>query len=274
MNKVFVFIIGALIFGSAFATGENIPTSKSYVDTEIATKQNKIAANDGATQVLTNTGTAGEYGTKNIYDATGEYGAQTDALVDAVTMNTAVQNAIDSEFQCVEYNPNDPNDCWLMDVRGETETRSPNLFDASQILGASGWTENNGVYSGQINSLYRLGNMNACTPGPCKSDTQYTLSFTITIDQNATPNGTVDPGFFIYYTDGTSTKTPYADRPHNPGDISHIIMISEAGKTVKYIRGTYNYNALVHISDIQLQEGPTATPYVPYGNIYLPSETQ
>ena len=120
MKKFLVIICGIFMIFSAFATGENIPTSKSYVDAEIATKQNKIAATDGAPQVLMNTGTAGEYGTKNIYDSTGSYATQTDALIDAVTMNTAVQNAIDSEFQCVEYNPNDPTDCWLMDIRGVT----------------------------------------------------------------------------------------------------------------------------------------------------------
>ena len=64
MKKFLVIICGIFMIFSAFATGENIPTSKSYVDAEIATKQNKIAATDGAPQVLMNTGTAGEYGTK------------------------------------------------------------------------------------------------------------------------------------------------------------------------------------------------------------------
>jgi len=39
-------------------------------------KQDTISANDGASRVLTNTGTAGEYGTKGIYDANGEYAVQ------------------------------------------------------------------------------------------------------------------------------------------------------------------------------------------------------
>lgn len=112
--------IGAFMAVSAFATGENIPTSKNYVDTEIAPKQAKIAANDGTTQVLTNTGTSGEYGTKNIYDSTASYGGQSDALIDAVTMNTAVQNAIDSEFQCAErIDPNDStSECILFKITG------------------------------------------------------------------------------------------------------------------------------------------------------------
>ncbi len=116
MRKFLISIIGALSIYSAFAAGENIPTSKSYVDAAIATKQDIISATTGASQVLTNTGTAGEYGTKEIYDSNATYGEQTDALIDAITMNTAVQNAIDSEFQCVEYD--DHGECLLMDVFG------------------------------------------------------------------------------------------------------------------------------------------------------------
>ncbi len=71
-------------------------------------------------QVLTNTGTAGEYGTKGIYDANGDYSAQQNALVDAQTMNAGVQNAINTEFRCVEWvDPNDPtSECLLLDALG------------------------------------------------------------------------------------------------------------------------------------------------------------
>ena len=132
MSKFLISIIGTLIIGEAFATGENIPTSKGYVDAAVAEKQDKISANNGATQVLTNTGTAGEYGTKEIYNSANAYGEQTDALIDAVTMNTAVQNAIDSEFQCVEWVDNDPTkDCLLMDVFGSTGRSTKNLLDPS-----------------------------------------------------------------------------------------------------------------------------------------------
>ncbi len=118
--KKFLFVLFSLFaFSGAFAAGENIPTSKSYVDAAVATKQDKIPANDGAARVLTNTGVAGEYGTKGIYDATGEYATQTQNLVDAATMNAGVQNAIDSEFQCIEYDEN--NECLLMQLGGITQ---------------------------------------------------------------------------------------------------------------------------------------------------------
>ena len=139
MRRILISIFGVFMIFSAFGVGENIPTSKSYVDAEIAIKQDKISANNGAAQVLTNTGTAGEYGTKGIYDSTGTYSTQSDGLIDAVTMNTAVQNAIDSEFQCVEYNPNDPTDCWLMDVRGETgKSILPSGYTALEYIESTG----------------------------------------------------------------------------------------------------------------------------------------
>ena len=116
MKRFFVFLFSVLLSYGAFAAGENVPTSKSYVDAEIATKQDKIAANNGAAQVLTNTGTAGEIGTKNIYDASSSYAGQSDALIDAQTMNAAVQNAIDSEFECVEEDGN--GNCLLTRIQG------------------------------------------------------------------------------------------------------------------------------------------------------------
>ena len=119
MKKFLFILIGVFVVAGAFAAGENVPTSKSYVDAAVTTKQDIIPAND-TPRVLTNTGTAGEYGTKGIYDANGAYATQTQNLVDAATMNAGVQNAIDSEFQCIEWlDPNDhSSDCLLMNIFG------------------------------------------------------------------------------------------------------------------------------------------------------------
>ena len=132
---------------SVHAAAENVPTSKSYVDSALTQKQDTIERATGANQALTNTGVAGEYGTKDIYDSTGEYATQQDALIDAVTMNTAVQNAIDSEFQCVEWVDNDPTkDCLLMMIGGQ------NLFNPATNPIEQGWIDN-GV-NGPENSVY------------------------------------------------------------------------------------------------------------------------
>ncbi len=133
MKNFVAFLFYALMFGVAFAAGENIPTSKSYVDSVLSQKQDKILANDAVPQVLINTGTGGEYGTKNIYNSNASYATQTDALVDAVTMNAAVQNAIDSEFECIEYQN---NECLLMRLGGANTV--PSGYTALEYLESTG----------------------------------------------------------------------------------------------------------------------------------------
>lgn len=141
MRRFLILIIGVLAVFSAHAAGENIPTSRSYVDSVVSQKQDPIERTTGANQVLTNTGTAGEYGTKGIYNSAAAYAGQTDALIDAATMNTGVQNAIDSEFQCIEWaNPNDhTSDCLLMEIRGVTgKSILPTGYTALEYIEGTG----------------------------------------------------------------------------------------------------------------------------------------
>ena len=92
------------LFLSFFIFPAYAVTSESYVDSAVAPLQNKIPAVNTNT-VLTNTGAAGEIGTKKIYDDTKSFTTQTDALITAETFNAAVQNAIDTEFVCIESIP-------------------------------------------------------------------------------------------------------------------------------------------------------------------------
>ncbi len=130
MKKILTFLVCGFMAGDVFAAGENVATSKAFVDTAVAQKQDAIPANDGVAQVLTNTGTAGTVGTKNIYDSTGEYAEQTDALVTAGDFNSGVQDAIDAEFTCIKYNPNDPTDCWLVSINSVVEQNMPAGYTA------------------------------------------------------------------------------------------------------------------------------------------------
>ena len=98
MKHIFILFLSFVAFPALAVT------SKSYVDSAVAPLQNEIPAVNTDT-VLTNTGTAGEIGTKKIYDETQSFETQTDALVTAATFNAAVQNAIDNEFVCVESIP-------------------------------------------------------------------------------------------------------------------------------------------------------------------------
>jgi len=45
MKKFLFVLLGVFAFSGAFAAGENVPTSKSYVDAAVAQKQDKISAN-------------------------------------------------------------------------------------------------------------------------------------------------------------------------------------------------------------------------------------
>jgi len=149
MKKLLLFLVIICMPIVTFAAGENIPTSKSYVDSKLGEKQDIIPANDGVTQVLTNTGTAGEYGTKGIYDANGEYAVQAQNLVDAATMNAGVQNAINTEFRCVEWvDPNDhTSECLLLDALGYSNLLTNpaavvnSTFDPETSILSNTWTK-------------------------------------------------------------------------------------------------------------------------------------
>ncbi len=70
-NTTFIFAgIMSAIIGNAYATGENIVTSKSYVDNALEQKQNKIEAynNNEYQSVLTDTTTDGLVGKMKIGD--------------------------------------------------------------------------------------------------------------------------------------------------------------------------------------------------------------
>jgi len=265
MKKFLFVLMDVFVFAGAFAAGENVPTSKSYVDSKLGEKQDTIPANDGAARVLTNTGTAGEYGIKGIYDANGEYATQAQNLVDAATMNAGVQNAIDSEFQCIEWlDPNDhSSDCLLMDIRGTTERRSPNLFDISKIpsraanmIPGNGAINNNGDGTLTVQPVYRNSavwterKLSQLAPDLVIGKT-YILSLTTTGTQK-----------FIYL------GSPVAET-----------WLSGTSKTITqnmldasvYFYGSYPDLSPQTISNIQITEGTTATPYVPYGNLYLPN---
>ena len=261
MRKIFIFVICIFVGFSNVAIGENILTTQSFVDSAVAQKQDKIPANNGTTQILMNTGTDGSVGTKNIYDSTGSYAEQTDALITAEQFNTAVQNAIDTEFVCISWVNDDPNDeCLLVDIRGAAPKRSPNLFDVSQIperfVSGNTLLVNNG--DGSITVTPSLTN-SAVTSGKRLSQLApeivpgktYTLSFNTT--------GTYRyiyleaPAKIVWYLGGRKTITQ--DMLDSNVDFygSHPDLTPQT------------------ISNIQIEEGTVATPYQPYGNIYMPS---
>ena len=263
MRKICVSIIAGLVAFSAFGVGENVPTSKSYIDSELSQKQDTIERTTGNNKALTNTGTAGEYGTKDIYDSTSSYAEQTDALIDAQTMNAAVQNAINAEFVCISWVDDDPTkDCLLMEIRSVTEHRSPNLFDISKITTRDvGDTliVNNG--DGSITVTASPRNSGITTQKKLSelapeiiADETYTLSFDTT--------GNLKRIFLYCYGHSSDTTLWFINKSK---------VITDALLDCNVFFYASNGNLTATIKNIQITEGTTVQPYQPYGNIYIPA---
>ena len=133
MKKLLILFLSFFVF-PAYAV-----TSESYVDSAVNTLQGQISA-ENANTVLTNTGVAGEIDAKQIYDSTQSFVNQTDALVTAETFNTAVQNAIDNEFVCIEWlGEHVPGNCLLWQTRNTTPQQIiPNEYTQLEYIESTG----------------------------------------------------------------------------------------------------------------------------------------
>jgi hypothetical protein len=132
MKKRVLVIICAL-FMCCTVRADNIITSLEYVKAETGGLLDKeqIPAKNTDT-VLMHTGVSGTVGEKGIYNASNAYSEQTDNLVTAGAFNTAVQNALDTEFVCIERQ-NGNGGCLLYKIHTPTP-QVPNTF-------ANGYTQ-------------------------------------------------------------------------------------------------------------------------------------
>ena len=99
-KTLFASIIAALVIVPAFAAEptaaeRKITTSKNYVDTQVATKQNTIPVagtntSNAGTSVVMYTGTAGTVGERGIYSGTNYTSNDANKLVTASALNSAV----------------------------------------------------------------------------------------------------------------------------------------------------------------------------------------
>ena len=266
MKKFLFILFGLFAVAGAFAAGENVPTSKGYVDSKLGEKQDNITATD-APRAIMNTGVAGEYGTKGIYNANGEYAAQQNNLVDAATMNAGVQNAIDSEFQCIEWlDPNDhSSDCLLFDVFGQPGRHTINLLDESFMDWDTYGT--NTAYGYTRNDSRIL---------PTENGKTYTLSAKLT--------QTNSRGYYYYirevFPDGHSgyptggewmwgCDSTRVNCQRNQLQVKFTFTTRDNAVYMVYIAGDRSWLNGFSLTDYQMEEGATATPYQPH-NLYLP----
>ena len=176
MRKFIIAIICILGTAGAYAENENAATSKEYVDTELATKQPTIpAAGNNVVMTFDSNATDG-IGTKNIYDPSDSYMNQQNALVTAGTANTAVQMAINGEFECVLYDPDNTTDCWWWNIK--QPTRLPAGYTELEYIESDGicyfntsiaW-ENVSMFRGKAQATKILDNLNRAVLGGSSRD--------------------------------------------------------------------------------------------------------
>ena len=270
MKKILLSFV-VFVVGAAYA--DNTITSKEYVDGQVAELQIQIPAKNVNTVVM-NTDTAGEIGEKAIYNSNNDYAEQQDALVDAQTFNAAVQNALESEFVCIEWqgSVHDNAHCLLYEVKNAYH-KSKNLFDVSRIPERIGRADpystllvNNG--DGSITVTRAVNNSAALTgktlqqlaPDVVVGNT-YILGFKTT--------GTVD--YVLLYNAQSGNTTWQKNNPLviQQKHLDSIVYFYPGGKCTDD-----GQCPSATISNIQIEQGSVATPYVPYGNVYMPQGEQ
>lgn len=136
MKRIIVAFLLILNIGIAYGASDKTITSKTYVDNQLATKQDKIPAVDTNT-VITHTGTAGEIGEKGIYDSNGDFVSQYSSLVTAGDANTGINNALENEFVCVDEDTD--GTCLLWSVKNVLNQQIlPNGYTALEYLESTG----------------------------------------------------------------------------------------------------------------------------------------
>lgn len=128
-----------------------------------------------------------------------------------------------------------------------------NLFDPSVFLTATGWTETDGVYSGNSSNIqYSLIGYLLALPNFTQ---QITLSFRGYVDYEDSRAGY----FRIYYADGTSSFLEVKDKLWKD-----YTLTSTAGKVVVGIGFTMSNSRDISLTDFQVEIGSSATAYSPY----------
>ena len=129
-----------------------------------------------------------------------------------------------------------------------------NKFDSDTVLSA--FTKNNNKYVGKPGSVVGT----YVISGGFKTNTQYTLSYKA-YNNTSTPSNF---RFVFIYTDGTEEIIGgFVDTTTE----KVIVGTSAKNKTISKITRNYGDGAEFTLYDIQLEEGSTATSYLPYSNI-------
>lgn len=137
-----------------------------------------------------------------------------------------------------------------------------NLFDPNYLISIAGWTETDGVYSGNIGSLHQNFNgtgKNYPFKATFKANTAYTFSLDAKRESSTTGYGLQ---VVIWYTDGTRRTITF----YNTDDsYTHKNITISSSKTIDRVCFTYGSNpGTWYIKNFQVEEGTSETNYLPY----------
>lgn len=180
----------------------------------------------------------------------------------SVYENGSVLIQIEKGNTATEYEP-------FVDPTTVTVTRcGKNLFDSSKLLLANGWSEENGVYSGDSSALYGLYSLSqgSTVATGFKPATQYILTLDAYAD--VAPDKPIGNTFRFQYDDGT-----YDSVSIDTTEKTTYSLVSAAGKTVVGVYVSYGHDITTYLSNLQIEEGNTTTGFEPYkGETFTPSE--
>ena len=135
--------------------------------------------------------------------------------------------------------------------------KTKNLFDLEEIFKDIA-TYENGYYKFDVAKSYIL-YKNGIDFLTFKENTQYTFKIKGYVKYKSSDKSSNWRIVFVY-ADGTKSY-----KPLNYTTETEITYTSKFGATVNKVAIEYGYEGTVYISQIQLEEGPTATEYEPYG---------
>ncbi|MBO7509472.1 MAG: hypothetical protein J6T57_04330 [Alphaproteobacteria bacterium] len=274
MKKFIIAFVLLACACAAYSENESAVTSKEYVDAGVSGKQDTLTITGTNTVMTYDSSQSTGLGQKAIYTPGSDYATQQTALVTASTANAAIQNAINGEFVCYEYNPNDPTDCWLVTIKNTTpHSASKNLFNL---------TTANVLYRTPSDTTYQKHQNGYTVIAPLDDGANFIviefdtitdyLGKTLTISAQTSCTGTTswvynltlcddNGGNRISGTGRTITIPSQPDSVHTKIAFRLYAFHGETGDSCTY-------------TNIQIEEGATATEYEPFENMYLPQNQQ
>ena len=256
------------LFLSFFIFPAYAVTSESYVDAAVATLQDEIPAVNGNT-VLTNTGTAGEIGQKQIYNANADYASQQNALVTAETFNAAVQNAIDNEYVCIEWlgDNHDNAHCLLYQIR-PAYNKSPNILCEPSFIRNAAFDTSTGILinSKRPSARNYISLYVTFSKLPVLTSTDYVIliqNYRMTTDQVVKETFVTPPDIHYIHIRNNDTSI----------DENVMFKIEPSTQYTLVARAIESNPSVVNGMKLQLMLAPgeyTSDKIIPCGNVYMP----